>query len=129
MIYLAFALSMFWFNSPIDDTSYCGLQTVICPQEQPEYIEEYIRSEFNKEGLDGDMAVKVAYLESGFNPNSTYINKDGSKDRGIFQISNRWHKEVSDECSYDLSCNVREAIRIQKQRGWKEWATYDLLSN
>jgi hypothetical protein len=53
--------------------------------------------------------------------NAKYQNK-GSIDRGIFMINDYFHKEVSNETAYNLEGNVREGIRIFKERGFKEWA-------
>jgi hypothetical protein len=123
-MYLLFSLSMLWFPPPPD---YCGLQSVICPHEDTAYIQEYIRDKFNKAGLDGDLAVKIAYLESKFKLDATNINTDGSRDRGVLQINSRWHPEVSDECAYDLTCSVKESIRIVKDSGWSQWSTNKLI--
>jgi hypothetical protein len=123
-MYLLFTLSMLWFQ-PLPDP--CGLSSVICYEESPAYIQEYIRDEFNKNGLDGDLAVKISWLESRHKLDAVNVNKDGSRDRGVLQINSRWHPEVSDECAYDLDCSVKEGIRIVNQSGWNQWTTYKLI--
>ena len=90
-------------------------------------IKQYIETSFKQAGLDGKKAVKIAYLESGFKVNSKHINSTNSIDRGIFQLNNRWHPEVSDECAYNLQCNVSEAIRIARDSGWQQWSTNRLV--
>jgi hypothetical protein len=125
-MYLLFTLSMLWFppQLPADP---CGLTSVICPQENPAYIQDYIRDEFDKAGLDGDLAVKISWLESKHKLDAVNVNKDGSRDRGVLQINSRWHPEVSDECAFDLSCSVKEGIRIVKSSGWNQWTTLKLI--
>ncbi len=48
------------------------------------------------------MAVRVARAESSLIPSAININKNGSKDRGIFQINNEYHPEISDEAANDI---------------------------
>jgi len=73
-------------------------------------IKEPIKTEYTKEeikslikriaiesGVDPDLALKVATCESGLNLNARCKNSPTSIDRGLFQINNYWHPEVTDE--------------------------------
>lgn len=75
-------------------------------------------------GLDKDLASKIIQHESWWDPSNTHINKDGSRDRGLWMISEVWHPEVTDSCAYDYYCSTLQAIRIAKERGWDEWIAY-----
>lgn len=52
-------------------------------------------------------------------------NRDGSIDRGPFQINSRAHPEVSDACAHSLPCAAAAAFKIS--RGFKDfhpWTTF-----
>jgi hypothetical protein len=49
-----------------------------------------------------DYLVRLAKCESGLNPAAVNVNKDGSKDVGLFQINERYHPEVSDAVAKDI---------------------------
>lgn len=91
---------------------------------------DIIRKVANEKGFtEIDKLIRLAECESTFNPacgelnNPECINpKNASYDRGWFQISRKWHPEVSDECAFDLKCATSESIRILDERGWDEWA-------
>jgi len=44
-------------------------------------------------------------------------------------ITESLNSEVSDECAYDTSCNIREAHRIFLKQGWGEWMCSGVLDN
>ena len=79
-----------------------------------------IQDEF---GADYEIAVAIAKAESNLNPKAHNVNRNGTVDRGLWQINNKYHPEVSDECAYNVGCATKEAARIYKQRGCNEWAT------
>lgn len=68
----------------------------------------------------------IALIESALNTQGPdNINTDGSRDRGLFQINNKWHPEVSDTCAYDPVCSSAAAFRISQQgQNFAPWATY-----
>lgn len=78
-------------------------------------------------GLDVDLASRVIQHESRWNPNNTHINKDGTRDRGLWMFHEVHHAEVSDACAYDWFCSTKEAIRVIKSRGWQEWVAYQYV--
>lgn len=52
-------------------------------------------------------------------------NRDGSIDRGPFQINSKAHPEVSDACAHSLPCAAREAFRISSGfKNFHPWTTY-----
>jgi len=70
-------------------------------------------------------AVAVALAESGGGCQAKNVNSGGSIDRGLWQINNYWHKEVSDSCAYDCHCNAKAAYKISnKGADWHQWATF-----
>ena len=79
-------------------------------------------------GEDLVRAVAVAMAESRCDPAATGHN-DGpppSDDRGLWQINDYWHPEVTDACAYDAACNARAAYRISRGGDdWTPWSTYN----
>ena len=71
------------------------------PEEVKKTIEQTIRDIAKEEGVDPELAVKVAKCESGLNPNARNINKSGSIDRGLYQWNNFYHPEITDAMAYD----------------------------
>lgn len=74
-------------------------------------------------------AVAVALAESGGDTGIVRVNAGGtapgSRDRGLWQINDRWHPEVSDACAFDPVCATREAVRISKGgTDWSPWNAY-----
>ena len=128
MTYLYLTLSLFWFQ-PLPDP--CGLTSVICPEEQPAYIQEYIRDEFNRAGLDGDLAVKIVELESRFKADAIGTNRNGTKDFGYFQLNNYYWQDIIDDCfgkDNQLQCETAYAIKkVKSDKGFYAWTTLKLI--
>lgn len=66
-------------------------------------VEQQIRTIAMQNGIDPDLAIKVAKCESGLNPQAVNINKDNSIDRGLYQINNHYHPEVTSEQAFDIT--------------------------
>lgn len=81
-------------------------------------------------GFTGDglvWAIAVALAESGGNPTAIGVNSDKwkSRDRGLWQINNHWHPEVTDAVAFNPAAAAKEAYRISGGgKNWKPWATY-----
>ncbi|MFN8074852.1 MAG: hypothetical protein U0Q15_05445 [Kineosporiaceae bacterium] len=73
-------------------------------------------------------AVAIAMAESSCNPSATGHNDDSrhTTDRGLWQINDYWHSEVSDTCAYQAQCNANAAYDISsKGTDWDQWSTWD----
>ena len=98
-------------------------------------IEDRIRAEAKKVGFDQiDTLVAIAKCESSLKPECEVLNHDScvnphnkSFDRGFYQISRKYHPEVTDDCAFNLECSTREAIRIATKSGWSQWACWNLI--
>lgn len=85
-------------------------------------------------GTDLLIATAVSMAESTCNPSATGTNPPtegcpaGSRDRGIFQINDCYHSEVSDACAYDLQCNADAAYQIYRDASstFQPWTAYKL---
>ena len=81
-------------------------------------------------GFAGDgvlRIVAIAHAESGFDTQA--VNTEGntppSRDRGILQINDYWHKEVSDVCAFDPLCAFQAAYTISSQgTDFTRWTTF-----
>lgn len=93
-----------------------------------------IASYAQKAGFGGQAlvtAVAVALAESGGVTNAQGLNRSiqgrvvTSIDRGLWQINNVYHSEVSDACAYDPLCAAQAAYRIsQGGSNWSPWSTF-----
>jgi len=86
-----------------------------------ETVEDIIRRIAGVEGVDPDLAVRVATCESSLNPSAKNVNTDGSVDRGVFQWNNKWHPEISDVCAFDVECAAREFCKAFKGGNLSWW--------
>jgi hypothetical protein len=90
-------------------------------QTEEEVMEQIIRWVAKEEGVDPDLAVRVARCEnSRLDPKAVNINKDGSRDRGLFQINSKWHPEVTDEQAFDPVFSTRFFCKAVKE-GHLDW--------
>ena len=87
----------------------------------PKTIEEQIREIAKEELVDPDLAVRVAKCESNLNPLATNTNAGGSTDRGIFQINNKYHPEVSDKQAFDVIFSTRFFCKAFKSGNLSWW--------
>lgn len=72
-------------------------------------------------------AVAVALAESNGDPRAVGVNSDRwrSRDRGLWQINDRWHPEVSDAEAFNPAQAAREAYRISSGgMSWSPWSTW-----
>jgi hypothetical protein len=76
-------------------------------------------------------AVAIAMAESGCNPGAFLADgptagcPNGSTDRGLWQINNCYHAEVSDACAYDPQCAANAAYAISSGGAdFNPWVTY-----
>lgn len=68
----------------------------------------------------------IALAESGGNPTARNTNVDGSVDRGLMQINNVWHPEVSDAQADDPLSAMFAAWRISARgTDFSPWSTYE----
>lgn len=51
-----------------------------------------------------DYLIRLAWCESRFDPNAV---GDNGHSRGLFQIHNLYHPEVSDMCAFDIECATK----------------------
>lgn len=67
-------------------------------------------------------AVGIISCESGWNPFAIGVNKNGSKDLGLWQ-TNEGYQKITRGCAFDYICQtkfVMENIYL-KQKNWSAW--------
>lgn len=84
-------------------------------------VEQQIRDICKYRGFDADLAVRVAKAESSLCQKAVNINTDGSRDRGIFQINDKWHPEVSDEQAFDIDFSTNFFITAVNNGNLSWW--------
>jgi hypothetical protein len=58
-------------------------------------------------GVDSDLAIKLAKIESNFNPKAMSKTKDG----GLFQLNTRYHKFHNPNWIFDIEINSHRAMK------------------
>lgn len=89
--------------------------------EQTLSIEEIIKMVAIEESVDPDLALRVAKCESSLNPKARNINSPTSIDRGLFQINNFYHPQVTDEQADDPIFATRFFCKAFKNGNLNWW--------
>jgi hypothetical protein len=80
-------------------------------------------------GEDLITAVCVMSAESARYTKAYNINYPGSAqesiDRGVFQINDKAHPEVTEDEAYNAAFNVKFSHRMWRDQGFKPWAAYN----
>ena len=84
-------------------------------------VEAIIRYVAKEEGIDADLAVRVATAESSLIPSARNYNADGSCDRGVFQINNKAHPEIDDATAFDIVLATRFFAKAFKEGHLSWW--------
>jgi hypothetical protein len=105
----AFKIAMFKEEEKKHEAYWCPVDSETC---------NTIVDIANEYGVDGQVIINLGWCESRLRPIYGVID---NRDRGIFQINNFWHPEISDECAFDLKCSAHfTAEMISRGRGY-EW--------
>lgn len=83
----------------------------------------YIAKEAEIKGINPSLALCIVTHESNFNENAKGDDKGSSYSRSWWQISNKWHPEVSDETAYSLEKSTEWALERIKEGYVNEWST------
>lgn len=119
------------FNKTTEEYNPCDLDSVVCKGEtinitehsEKDIIDRILQSQF---GNNWKLARAIMMSEGKYN-RLAYNPTNNSHDRGLFQISRKYHPEVTDECAYNIECNIREAYRIsQGGTDWSPWYGYSM---
>ena len=92
-------------------------------------MREWVMAQVKEAGIDEFQVWALINCESRWDPERTNVNYKGQLgvDRGLWQISDKFHPEVSNSCAYDYRCSTTAAIKILKKRGYKEWVCGQIL--
>jgi hypothetical protein len=91
-------------------------------------VENQIRHYAQEENFQWeDYLVRLAKCESKLNPKARGVNKDGSIDRGTFQINNSWHREVTDAQAYDVEFSTKWTMKMINAGQQTIWACDKLI--
>ena len=83
---------------------------------------QMIRYIAQQEGIDPELAVRVAQCESSLDPAAKNVNVDGSIDRGLFQINTKYHPEITDEQAFDPVTATRFFCKAFKDGNLSWWS-------
>lgn len=83
---------------------------------EKEQIIAYIVEVFKEDAPD---AFNVLFCENrGLNPRAVNLNKNGTRDLGIFQLNDAYW---GGEENFDWKLNIDKAHKIFEKQGWKPW--------
>ena len=85
----------------------------------------YIKERSKEEGVSREIVLKVIKCESRLNPNAL---GDYGRSRGLVQIHNQYHPEVTDEQAYDPYFAVDFLIEGLKNGQGRQWSCYRMLT-
>lgn len=83
-------------------------------------LEKYVRNESKKVGVNPLVAVWIVSKESQWRPEA--LGDDGQS-RGLWQISKKYHPEVSDKCAFDYQCSTKWSLKQILKGKVHEWST------
>lgn len=120
--------SMLMPSHPIETHNYCTEQKEIA-EERPILTEDLIRQKARENNLNEEKVIFIAKCESQINPNalgdgnlSCKKTNKPMRSRGIWQINECGHPEISDEQAFDKNWSTDWAMNIFKKGGeLKEW--------
>jgi hypothetical protein len=72
-------------------------------------------------GKNLNEAIAVALAESAGDPKAININRNKSRDIGLWQINTNAHKWAKEKNLYDPYYNAHAAYKVFKSSGWKAW--------
>ena len=64
-------------------------------------------------------ALLISWQESGWRSNATHRNKNGTIDKGLWQLNSQYH--TNDKCSFNPECSTKKAVELYKKYGWRLW--------
>ncbi|WP_080799676.1 transglycosylase SLT domain-containing protein [Desulfamplus magnetovallimortis] len=62
-----------------------------------------------------NLAFSLAWAESRFNPTAFNVNRNGSVDRGIFQLNDSYRQDWSINSFYNIDKNIEEGVQYLKK--------------
>jgi len=72
-------------------------------------------------------AIAVALAESAGDPKAVNVNKNKSRDIGLWQINTSAHKWAKEKDLYQPYYNAHAAFKIYKSSGWRAWYAHTPL--
>ena len=64
-------------------------------------------------------ALLVSWQESKWESNAAHRNKNGTVDKGLWQLNSRYH--TNSKCSFNPECSTKKAVKLYEKNGWGAW--------
>lgn len=91
-------------------------------------VEDQIRQIARQENFQWEnYLVRLAHCESRFNPIARNNNGGHSTDRGVFQINDYYHPEVSTECADNIECSTKWTMWRINSGYQHEWVCNNII--
>ena len=103
----------------------CALAPSGCTTVEPDELRAILRTH----DAPVEEMVALAMAESGGATCAVGVNKDGSRDMGIWQINEYWWSDALRRAGIvgwrtDIVANMRAALFVREVQGWDAWATW-----
>lgn len=99
---------------------------MVIPLTEKEDMRAYAVREAREEGVSSSVVLAVIQCESQWH---VFALGDHGHSRGLVQIHNLYHPEVSDEEAYDPKFAIHFLIGALKKGQGNQWTCYRLLQN
>lgn len=124
-LFVAYVLAIFWtslahaFEDRVTATS--AMRKVTSNPQERLRIRAYVEGAAKTRGVNPQVAEWIVTHESHEHPEAT---GDGGESRGLWQINEAWHPEVSDACAYDVTCSTDWSLKRIHAGYIDEWSTW-----
>jgi hypothetical protein len=85
-----------------------------------EHVWDILTNEYNLSMQEKIQAMGIISCESRWNKMAINKNRDGSFDLGLWQINEKYHS-IGRDCSFDVYCSTRYAMKLYQEQGWTPW--------
>jgi len=126
LFYAVIAISAYWayqgYQSIPQPTLTIQTEEVIIKSTEAPTVEDLIIA--SAPDYDSQLLIRLAFLESSLNPDA--VGDGFYNSRGLYQISEHYHPQVSDECAFDPVCSTQWTVRQLKAGNGHWWTQYHL---
>jgi len=116
-----------WINDPLNQADQI-ITTINVPTNNSLTVEQRIQNIAKSENFRWPAyLLRLAECESRFDPFAVNNNGRHGVDRGVFQINDKYHPEVSNECAFSVECATRWTMERINAGYQNEWACNSII--
>ena len=89
-------------------------------------IQKYVEEQSIIYGINPELSACLVSHESQWNPSRRGLDTGNTISRGLWQINDFWHPEVSDAVAYNYKLSTIWSLKWIKSGHVSQWSTYSL---